>query len=95
MIKEIAEIIVKAAKDKELDGFSIYENYSGRGMYGKTTTGVNFPNKSSLLQAVAAASVMICYKTMIDESNVITLSDFIEELGKISQDNMAMDYIIY
>jgi len=43
MKRELAEIIVEACKMYSIDA-TIYEDYSGRGMYGRKTTGVEIDN---------------------------------------------------
>ena len=52
MKKELAEALVELLSTEFQDA-KIYENYSGRGMNGKTTTGIELTNsESSLLTAV-------------------------------------------
>ena len=54
MNKRTAEFIVYIAKQLDHD-VELYENYSGRGMYGKTTYGIKSPEYSSsyLLDVIA------------------------------------------
>ena len=53
MQKELAQLLVEIMEDAGEEA-SIYENYSGRGMYGRTTTGLVVDNLALLLTNVIA-----------------------------------------
>lgn len=42
-------------REENYDGCSLYPNYSGRGMYGKTTWGIVIPSSTSITSLVADA----------------------------------------
>jgi len=53
MMREIAELIIK----EDPDEFRLYENYSGKGMFGETTDGVVYSELNHLIEkAVLAAT---------------------------------------
>lgn len=64
---------------------SIREDYSGRGMFGKTTVGVVVDNQSRILPAVL---------TFIKE-NELTHDEIPDFDGPFNSDNMARDIILY
>jgi hypothetical protein len=89
MTKETAVKLWNAAKrlgyNKGNGGeVSLYKNYSGRGMYGKTTIGFVMPHIGFLLAMAAEARVKKADK-----------EDFCEELRKVAQDSMGRDIIVY
>jgi hypothetical protein len=80
---ETAKAIVEAAESIGSEA-SVYEDYSGRGMYGKTTAGVVL---SSMTAAIAAAAAAVADA---DEPR-----DMADDLGNLSWDSMGRDIIIY
>lgn len=90
---EVAKAIEKAGQDLGFE-MSVYENYSGRGMYGSATTGIVYDNLSDLLQATAQAMADILDES---EGSNESLDDesFIVELGQIRQDQMGRSGIVY
>lgn len=77
---EAAEIIANY-------GGEIYENYSGRGMYDKTTTGITFGSQTEFNRAFADA---IKNSGDDDEKELLTSA-----LSKLQTDNMGLSIIFY
>jgi len=82
MNKALANVIAEA-----VDG-DIYENYSGRGMYGNTTTGVTFDGRP---EDLCAALVNISGE--IEELKKDGELD--DEVGSLHFDSLGMDTIVY
>lgn len=94
---EMAKKIIECGSEDTRSDFSIYENYSGRGMYGgKTCVGIIAPNFKEFMRAAVA------YAFMIGDVNGSTrdgsygeyydLQNFLEEAR---QDSMGNDIIVY
>ena len=83
---DTARCIVEVAENHDIY-LDLREDYSGRGMYGKTTAGVVGSFKE-LIAAVAAAGVSL-------EEGSADAEEFIKDMQCITIDNMARDYIIY
>lgn len=92
MKREIAEMIVDQGYDLQ-----IYGDYSGRGMYGKTTTGIQTDDVGKFLEAVGQAFVdMISDATLDGENYDMTMAEDLQEtLSDYKQDSLGMGYIIY
>jgi len=84
MDMRIAKAIVKAGLESNFS-FWLHKDYSGRGMYGETTTGVS-GSETEILQAVIEQSHL--FEGMI-------LSDGNGSRGRFSSDQMGRDIIIY
>ena len=92
MNKEIAEMIVGYSDD-----LSLHEDYSGRGMYGKTTTAITCDSMNDLMEAIGE-----CFYDMVlgamsdgndyDETNAVELTKVLQNLR---QDSLGMGYIFY
>ena len=54
MERERAEQIVEVLLENGVEA-SLYEDYSGRGMYGKTTTGIKCDSRDDVLYAAGIA----------------------------------------
>lgn len=85
MNKKLAQFIVDAV-DCE-DDARIYEEYSGRGMFGDTTTGVVVNSWSEVLKGV----LIYAAENGISEE----LRDTIFELRNFRSDNLGRQMIIY
>jgi hypothetical protein len=85
MTKEQAQFIVDAILETGEEA-NVYENYSGRGMYGDTTTGV--VTDLSAGQILAAVVNQIKYSEL-DPSEIVELDE------NVSQDSMGRGIIIY
>jgi hypothetical protein len=80
---DVIELLEEAIDQANIyDEVSVYKNYSGRGMYGKTCLGV-VGSSDDLLKVVVAASRI--NPDLYDEHN----------MSELSQDNMGLDYIWY
>jgi hypothetical protein len=80
---EIAREIVEAAESEGWES-SLREDYSGRGMYGRTTAGVIMPD----LLKFAAAVGMAVHLSDNPERIILAVAD-------ASQDSMGLDVIVY
>jgi hypothetical protein len=95
MKKETAELLVEAAQDQNINA-TLRRDYSGRGMFGKTTHAVELPRLDQLAAVAACAAVDLVRR--IDESDApegFTMRDFVEDLRRLRTDNMGLDYIVY
>ncbi len=104
-----AKYLEKAALDLGLD-CTIDENYSGRGMYNKTTVGVII-SPEPLYQIIAYAAVLVTEDNDIEKSDnyynnffdIDTVIDeqydsdkFIDDCGEFQKDTMGKsDIILY
>lgn len=78
MNKHVAEQLTEAS-----DG-EVYHNYSGRGMFGKTTTGVVFQSKEKFYEALA--------DVVERGKNLLELANFIRS---IKFDSLGLGIIVY
>ena len=85
---ETAKALVEASNVYDVE-LRLYEDYSGRCMYGKTTAGV-VGDLSDLLVAVAMAS-----QTIAEVEDGCEEDLFLRDLRGIRQDNMGRDTIWY
>lgn len=85
MNHNLAELIV----DNSNGDFSVYENYSGRSMYGNTTTGVVYTNNGELMAAIG----LICDEDL--DNYKLSREKIMKECCKFRFDNMGKDYIVY
>lgn len=81
-----AELIAKTAYDYGVE-VEVRENYSGRGMFGKTTAGV-VGNMGDIVRAVAGAAADLA----VAEPDEV--DDFVRDMN-LSFDNMGFDMIAY
>lgn len=80
MHKQLAQIIAD-----EVDG-QVYENYSGRGMYGKETTGVVVSDLGQVMSALYSSSAHIGELRDAGE---------LDQVEKFRWDSMGLDIIVY
>jgi hypothetical protein len=85
----LAKAIVDAVEGSGLE-ISVYPDYSGRGMYGKTTTGVVVDLESTFNQALVSLAFEIGRDC--DEEKMERL---FFTVGKLRRDNLGEDTIIY
>lgn len=83
---EHAKLIVESLNEIGDAEYEVYENYSGRGMYGETTTAIVVP---SVLKF--ATDVLRVSNSFVDEDGDCLLC----ELQNLKSDNLGRDYIIY
>ena len=91
MQKVIAEAIVEAMEEQGYEA-SVREGYSGRGMFGKETTGIVTDSVGTVIQAILS--------DLLEESSIIRqvaeendISPF--DIDHISIDSMGLNTIIY
>jgi hypothetical protein len=72
---------------KERHEFTARSDYSGRGMFGKTTYAVTCGGWSTFCQVAARAAAMLA-------ADGKPASDFIDSLGRLSWDSMGRDSIV-
>jgi len=85
MDKELAETIVEAIENDNGNEARIYENYSGRGMYGSKTTGVVAKSMSSIMSAIINNAHILINDDNEPKYNV----------GDFRSDNLGYDIIVY
>ena len=92
MTKELAELLVNNGSD-----LRIYEDYSGRGMYGKTTTGIQCDDIKDFLDAVGETFCnMVSDASFEGEDYDMELADELKDLlTNHRQDSLGLGYIIY
>ena len=87
--KELAAIIREAAENEDCQ---IYEQYSGRGMYGSKCFGITVPQYSEV-------GVLQLFFNILGELHNRNKEELINELleldWKMSSDNMGLDMIYY
>lgn len=79
MKAHIAELICSVNGSLELR-----ENYSGRGMYGNTTTAIVFDSHNEFLAACVEAAL-----------NSDDFDEFLDEISRFSYDSMGLSKIVY
>ncbi len=85
--------IDKAASEMGVE-VTLYEEYSGRGMYGKTTAGV-VGRLNEIIACIAQAAVRIAWLEE-PEYDPQTSNDFVSDMKKLSWDSMGRsDMIVY
>ena len=90
MDQEIAEAIVEQAKDAGYE-VSLYEGYSGRGMYGKETTAIKYESEGELLECIVLAAIDIEAGVTSFQCN---LQDFLKELRAMRRDNLGRSTLL-
>lgn len=83
MKKEAAEILADA-------GGKLRETYSGRGMYGKETSGVMFDDEREFFRAIAGL-----IEDYVTDGNEEDASLLCEALKKLQSDNIGRSIIYY
>jgi hypothetical protein len=84
MTPEHADAIAKWARHMDMD-ISARHDYSGRGMYGKTTSGV-----VGRIPAILAAAALAVRQMADDDAFA-----FVDALAKTSLDSMGRESIVY
>ena len=84
MTKEHAEALVEASEGSENE-LTIFEGYSGRGMYGEQTWGVSGSHRGFIRAGFIASRDF-------DEEEA---EDFMEEISSIRTDSLGLDIIFY
>ncbi len=90
---EIAKAIIEAAQYLEIEGVGIHESYSGRGMYGKSTTAISVDNKGDINRLI----VYVGYKFGggdIKGLDDVEIEDFVKEFD-FRQDSYGHGIIVY
>ena len=84
MTRELAEVLVECLHNYDIEA-TIYENYSGKCMYGKTTTGLE--GEFTLTDVLAA--VIHSADLLVEDGEAIFVGE------DLSQDSLGLGYIIY
>lgn len=71
-------------------GGEIYEAYSGRGMYGKETTGITFDSDTDFYSALAD-----CIHDAVEDGSMEDGDLLTDMLRKLKTDNMGTGIIYY
>jgi hypothetical protein len=92
MNKEIAEMLIDYGND-----LSIHEDYSGRGMYGKTTTAITCDSKDDLMEAIGELffEMILDAKDMGEDYDTIKAKELKSVLTNLRQDSLGRGYIFY
>ena len=93
MKKELADFIITACKNADTffqnDGMpEIYEDYKGRGMFGKKTTAIVCDD---LMAVMAAVSLECYYDTDYDSADI---SNILEDIHHLEMDSMGRDSVV-
>ncbi len=89
MTKELADAL-KAAADRLEFEVSLFEDYSGRVMYGKTTTGITVGSLIDLFPLLLNAGIQAGKAGTLDEQN-----ELVEAARALRYDNLGRDFIVY
>ena len=91
MKKELAEILV------DYGDFEIYEDYSGRGMYGKATTGIQCDSVEEVLGAVGELffTMILDAKDEGEDYDTEMADELKEFLANYQYDSLGVGYIVY
>ena len=86
MKAELAQFIVDTLNELDGERYSIFENYSGRGMFGRTTTAIVIPEINTFV-----SDILFCAKELgrMDEDCLL------DNFSQIRFDNLGMEYIVY
>jgi hypothetical protein len=92
MNKEIAEMLIDYGND-----LSLHENYSGRGMYGKTTTAITGDSMNDLMAAIGELffEMVLDAKDMGEDYDTTGAKDLKDVLLNLQQDSLGRGYIFY
>lgn len=98
---EVAKALIAAAEEAGTDEVTLHEDYSGRGMFGATTTGLVLDSPSCVFALIAVASVRVkeAQEFAEDDSDrdavELDWEDFCQELKGLKQDNLGRGTILY
>ena len=87
------ERFARAIADENCE-ISLYEDYSGRGMYGKTTFGVSGDEYDLGTAAIEAMNQLMYEADDVDEAREIAV-DFAQNVFRGCRDNMGLGMIWY
>jgi len=91
MDKELAEKLVEVLQE-ELEDVEIYIDYSGRGMYSKTTTGITF--KGDVIDVVKAV-INHAHEFCLEDNDELGYPDAEFTINNLRADSMGLGTIIY
>ena len=86
----IAELIAGTAKENGMDDVSLRKDYSGRCMYGQTTTAIVCDKLGDFLAAVALAGACL-----MDMDVNVSAEDLAEAMQNIRMDSMGRGIVLY
>lgn len=90
----IAESAIKIGIELRLRG-----GYSGRGMFGRETTALQYPSEGTLLKAIvqAAADIALLEEDAKKDGDPppCSLQDLMDDLAASRRDQMGYDEVIY
>lgn len=88
--KKIVEIL-ESRFDCDDENFRLRDNYSGRGMYGKSCYGITGHSLGNIYGTLAE-----CIVELMEENGMDTCTEvFIDLIKNSCLDNMGRDYIVY
>jgi hypothetical protein len=100
MTKEVAEFLLKVVEYSGRQEAKILSDYSGRGMYGKTTYALDIESPTMLLGEVLEYFGNNLEELEDDKGNLTTVytGEAMPPLGratKFATDNLGLNYVIY
>lgn len=92
MNKEIAEMLIDYG-----NYLSLHEDYSGRGMYGNTTTAITCDSKDDLMEAIGELffEMILDAKDMGEDYDTTKAKELKNVLTNLQQDSLGRGYIFY
>lgn len=97
MKEELAELIVDLFEEYTDFEVSLREGYSGRGMFGETTTGIVVDESPDKAMSILLAEILYGSLSRPINRDVELVKDLCNLVIAVrySQDNMGHDYIFY
>lgn len=92
MKTEIAKLLADTADELGIV-LTARHDYSGRSMYGKETSGVEYDEDRYLIQTVAEAARKLAAGGKADAADAA--DDFVAAMGRVKFDNMGRGMICY
>jgi hypothetical protein len=80
----VREAVIEFVEGQE--DYKLYEDYSGRFMYGAKCLGVIVPSGSSYMEFMLQLTTFMC-ENDVDDAKL--------ELSGVAVDNLGLDYIVY
>lgn len=104
MDNKCADLIMEVANDAGFE-FDHRPDYSGRGMFSRTTSAISFNSLGQFIACVAEAGYRIaeeeaavCHRDGEDLAlgePLVTLDEFTQELRDLRQDNIGSQVVLY
>ncbi len=89
MTETSMNMIIEAAEELALE-ITAYRDYSGRGMYGKTTCAVVYSTMPNLMEVYSQA-----IENALEEGKKEELKQLRKDIKSLRTDNLGLSYIAY